>query len=132
MQDRYCSPSPSTEILARSTFCVRAKINSTSSGPSKPSRATTSASSSRGTSSEACQESKSACGTAPAPALLPPGSITTSHRWINCASSREAYTDSGVGAQNLGKTSLCRGHVQRLLLPDGGAGPLETGERAPR
>ncbi len=41
---RYCSASCRTEIRRRSTFCVRDSISSRSSGPSKPSTSTISAS----------------------------------------------------------------------------------------
>src|SRR4029077_20683355 len=129
MNTRYCSAKASTEIFARSTFCVRAKINSTSSGPSNPSSATTRASSSRGASSEASQAAKSACGSGPAPALSPAGPITMKFQWISCASSAADYTDSGAGAQNLGNARLCLGHVQGLGLSDGGPGPREACQR---
>src|SRR5207344_63074 len=55
MKSRYCWASASTEILARSTFWVRASASKRSSGPSKPSTSTTSVS------PKAARRSPSAC-----------------------------------------------------------------------
>src|SRR6185503_7501561 len=58
MKSRYCWASAKTEILARSTFCVRASASRRSSGPSKPSTSTTRVSPALGVWPSSCSQSE--------------------------------------------------------------------------
>ena len=122
MKRRYWSASASTEILARSTFWVRASASSTSSGPSKPSRLTTRASCVPTASSAASHASKPASdhrgsGSGGSAALV----LASAMRFPRCGKPvnhlRADYTDSGDSAQNLGKPGLRLGHLEGLLSP---------------
>src|SRR5215475_3939023 len=138
MNSRYWSASASTEILARSTFCVRAKANSTSSGPSKPSRLTTRASSVPTASSAASHASNSAGETCGVTGLggvsgadaSASGMRFPSHaRWKTCASD---YTDSGRQVQHLREARLCLGNLKGLLLRKQSPRPFEALQGSPR
>src|SRR5262245_36724650 len=120
------------EILAKSTFCVRANARSTSSGPSKPSRLTTSASclpiASSAASHASTLASKFGSGSGGSAALM----LASAMRLPRCGKavnhSCADYTDSGGGAQNFGNAGLSLADVERLLLPQNGTGTLIAGK----
>ena len=98
MKARYCSTSARIEICARSTFWLRARVSSRSSGPSQPSRSSVSSSGA----ARSGRSSKSWCAftSAEYQAIVVVRSFEHRRLWITQASASKASRFSTASAKS--------------------------------